>query len=89
MLEKYGRAEQLDTAATGVTEDKTKIQIDKYGTAEEEYVTSEHLKAYENFVEKVQKQYNLKTREEAEKQAQKLIKDYQQNQNKATSREFI
>ncbi len=89
MFNKYGTAEEVDTAATGIKEDPTKVKIDKYGVAEEEYVTDEHLKAYEKFVVDVQAKFNLKTKEEAQEKAQQLIKDYQEKENKARKdREF-
>lgn len=80
-MEKYGRAEELDTAATGITVDPTPVTIDKYGTAEEEYITSEHMKAYEDFVTKVQAKYELETREQADAKAQELIRDYQKREH--------
>lgn len=83
MTEKYGRAEELDTAATGITQDPTPVKLDKYGRAEEEYVTDEHLTEYNNFVNKVQQKFSLKTKEEAEAKAQELIKDYQKRESQA------
>jgi len=83
MTEKYGRAEELDTAATGITQDPTPVKLDKYGTAEEEYVGQDHIAAYNNFVSTVQTKYNLKTKEEAEAKAQELIKDYQKRESQA------
>lgn len=52
--------------------------------AEEEYVTDEHLQEYENFVTKVQKEYKLKNREEAQAKAQELIKAYHAKERQAS-----
>ncbi len=51
--------------------------------AEEEYVTKEHLEAYEAFVTKVQGMYKLETREQAQSKAQELIVNYQQREKEA------
>ena len=53
-------------------------------TAEEEYITQEHLDEYERFVSKVQEKYSFKTRKQAQSKAQELIKNYQAREREHT-----